>query len=53
MKSLHALLEEIRAKNPELFAKIEKEIQGHAEKMALNIHGDPKTEHPVKPPDQP
>lgn len=52
MKSIHALLEEIKVKDPELFAKIEKEVQEHAVKANIQVDDTP-TEHPHKPPTQP
>ena len=51
MKTLNALLKEIKAKDKKTFSKLEKQINAHAQRLGL-VKGPP-TEHPVKPPDQP
>lgn len=52
MKSLNALLKEIKAKDKKFFTKIEKQVNAHAQKLGI-LEDPPKTEHPVKPPTQP
>ena len=52
MKTLNALLKEIKDKDKKAHAKIEKLINAHAQRLGL-LEDPPKTEHPVKPPTQP